>query len=175
MEIPSVWFFFLFYVKDSSLTIHTCIKSDLIFNNNIWLHVYDNVQAWPYIIISNGEWNIHVCSFVVPWGSHMSPMHVRCMANVAQEIIPSISSIIYHMLQRVYEILWKICFTIFLILMIWSNHKFAHVMTAVMTCANLWPDLVIIVRSRERCIFFRKLALWAYETLVKWIQITGTE
>ena len=62
----------------------------------------------------------------------------------------------------------KILFALKLILMFKSDHNIAHVMTADMTCAKFWPDLIIILQANASQILMR-FGLWAHKPLVEWI------
>ena len=67
-----------------------------------------------------------------------------------------------------------------IILKYWSNHfcsyhklirlQFctSHDSSAVMTCAKLWPDCIIIFQLRAIWIF-AKFGLWAHKPFVKWV------
>ena len=78
---------------------------------------------------------------------------------------------IYHVTKCLWAHNWnllKILFTLMFIFMIQSSHNFPHVTAAVVTCAKLWPDWIIIfhVRVTQNVAMFNNEFM--NESFVKW-------
>ena len=127
--------------------LHTSTEPSRCFCK-LWTHV--NVMTCPY--------SISVLSTSSPWQQQEQGRH----SQISQTFMNSYSKSCQN----------SFCSRFKMIDLISSPLCTCHDSSAVVTCAKLWPDLVIIFHVISTCNFTR-FELWAHKLFVRWV--SGTQ